>query len=177
MTPPQEALASPVSDRSDDRPNTKAPGGLICPASDIFDADARATEINAACSAARGAKDVRAAAVAILQDALKAGRAAIAQAFEADPKNAWPTVRAYSYLTDCIVKAVLDVAMTHLHPAPAPTNGERIAVLAVGGYGRAEMAPYSDVDLLFLTPYKITPWAESVIETMLYIFRCRSQKM
>jgi len=31
------------------------------------------------------------------------------------------------------------------------------------------MAPQSDVDLLFLTPYKITPWAESVIETMLYI--------
>ncbi|MFD1809615.1 hypothetical protein ACFSHQ_20665 [Gemmobacter lanyuensis] len=31
------------------------------------------------------------------------------------------------------------------------------------------MAPFSDVDLLFLTPWKITPWAESVIETMLYI--------
>ncbi|MEL7154739.1 MAG: [protein-PII] uridylyltransferase, partial [Pseudomonadota bacterium] len=32
-----------------------------------------------------------------------------------------------------------------------------------------EMAPFSDVDLLFLTPYKITAWAESVIETMLYL--------
>jgi [protein-PII] uridylyltransferase len=31
------------------------------------------------------------------------------------------------------------------------------------------MAPQSDVDLLFLTPWKITPWAESVIETMLYM--------
>jgi [protein-PII] uridylyltransferase len=31
------------------------------------------------------------------------------------------------------------------------------------------MAPHSDVDLLFLTPYKITPWAESVIESMLYM--------
>jgi [protein-PII] uridylyltransferase len=31
------------------------------------------------------------------------------------------------------------------------------------------MAPHSDVDLLFLTPWKITPWAESVIESMLYI--------
>ena len=32
------------------------------------------------------------------------------------------------------------------------------------------MAPFSDVDLLFLTPYKITPWAESVVESLLYIF-------
>jgi len=48
-------------------------------------------------------------------------------------------------------------------------SGERIAVIAVGGYGRREMAPFSDVDLLFLTPYKITAWAESVIESMLYI--------
>ena len=43
-------------------------------------------------------------------------------------------------------------------------------MIAVGGYGRAEMAPFSDVDLLFLTPWKTTPWAESVVETMLYIF-------
>jgi [protein-PII] uridylyltransferase len=46
-------------------------------------------------------------------------------------------------------------------PLANPTEAERIAVLAVGGYGRAEMAPQSDVDLLFLTPWKITPWAES----------------
>jgi [protein-PII] uridylyltransferase len=31
------------------------------------------------------------------------------------------------------------------------------------------MAPHSDVDLLFLTPWKITPWAEAVIESMLYM--------
>jgi [protein-PII] uridylyltransferase len=73
-----------------------------------------------------------------------------------------------SRLTDGLVRTALAVAQ-HLHPLSNPTEGERIAVLAVGGYGRAEMAPHSDVDLLFLTPWKITPWAEAVIESMLYM--------
>ena len=45
----------------------------------------------------------------------------------------------------------------------------RICLVAAGGYGRGEMAPQSDVDLLFVTPYKITAWADSVIESVLYI--------
>ncbi|KAJ8138323.1 hypothetical protein OY671_008464, partial [Metschnikowia pulcherrima] len=48
------------------------------------------------------------------------------------------------------------------------STGERIAVSAVGGYGRGEMAPHSDVDIAFLTPIKPTAWCEQVIEAMLY---------
>ncbi|MGB4829631.1 MAG: [protein-PII] uridylyltransferase, partial [Paracoccaceae bacterium] len=89
-------------------------------------------------------------------------------AFAAHPQDARPLITAQAYLTDGLVTTALAVAQ-HLHPLPNPTEAERIAVLAVGGYGRAEMAPQSDVDLLFLTPWKITPWAESMIETMLYL--------
>ncbi|SHL39806.1 UTP--GlnB (protein PII) uridylyltransferase, GlnD [Roseovarius litoreus] len=146
------------------------PDNLICPARDIFDTasvDARLTE--ALASAGSDHMAVRKAVVSVLSQALGHGRQVIADAFAEHPFSARPTVHAYSWLTDCVILTALDVAINHMHPLATPTNSERITVFAVGGYGRGEMAPQSDVDLLFLTPYKITPWAESVIESMLYI--------
>ncbi|MGB8812939.1 MAG: [protein-PII] uridylyltransferase [Paracoccaceae bacterium] len=142
---------------------------LILPGDDIIVPRALLQDIGTEISAAADHKAARAIAVRHLAAAKASGNAALAAAFKAHPTDSRPLTRAQVYLTDGLVTVALQVAMLHLHPLPSPTESERIAVLAVGGYGRAEMAPHSDVDLLFLTPWKITPWAESVIESMLYM--------
>jgi [protein-PII] uridylyltransferase len=141
---------------------------LLLPADDIVEPRALIRAIMAETPPGSDAKAARVVAVRHMTDAKARATAALATAFAARPHDARPLVTAQAHLTDGLVTTALAVAQS-LHPLPNPTEAERIAVLAVGGYGRAEMAPHSDVDLLFLTPWKITPWAESVIETMLYL--------
>jgi [protein-PII] uridylyltransferase len=92
----------------------------------------------------------------LAQAALEAGGAGFACA------------EALSQAQDAVIRALYDLTTTRLYPAENRSSGERLAVCATGGYGRGTMAPGSDVDILFLFPFKQTAWNESCAEAMLY---------
>ncbi|MEE4318006.1 MAG: [protein-PII] uridylyltransferase [Erythrobacter sp.] len=133
----------------------------------IIDRRALAEEI-AALHEAHGAAS-RGAIVKALRDALGEGRCELERRLAEAPSAGHEVTGGYSFLTDQLLRVIHDHVTTHLYPVPNRTRAERLAILAVGGYGRAEMAPHSDIDIAFITPMKRSPWCEQVIEAMLYI--------
>lgn len=134
----------------------------------ICDAPALAADIEAIALAEGDPGRRRAAVLARLKDALAAGNAEVRRRFEASNDGA-ACVRQNAWLMDRLIETAARLATDREFPATNPTTAERIAIAAVGGYGRSEMAPQSDVDLLFLRPYKQTPRGEQIVEYLLYM--------
>jgi [protein-PII] uridylyltransferase len=116
-----------------------------------------------------GATTGRAEIVGVLQAALARGRTEISERLRARPSEGYQAAQEQSFLIDQLVRLIFDHVVQNVFPVGNRTASEKIAVLAVGGYGRGEMAPHSDVDIAFVTPYKRTGWTEQVVEAMLYL--------
>ena len=135
---------------------------LICECSQIFDQ----SKVNDFFNLKVGE---RGKLVSLLKELKSKGFDRISFELSKNPLKARKAISSYAFLTDCLVTSAWKFATEIQFPSHNPTEAEKLSIISVGGYGRREMAPFSDVDLLFLTPYKMTPWSENVIETVLYL--------
>lgn len=116
----------------------------------------------------KGAQHGRKMIVHLLREALEKGRAELSRRLAERPGAGYESAHGHAFLTDQLIRVIYDHVISDLYPSANPSKGERIALMAVGGYGRGEMAPQSDVDIAFITPDKPTAWCEQVIEAVLY---------
>ena len=111
---------------------------------------------------------LRAEVLNIMKEELRAGRAE-AEASLVKTGDGTRCAEWLCQLMDELIRALYDFAANHVYRSKNPSTAERMAIVAVGGYGRGLLAPGSDIDLLFLLPYKQTPWGEQIVEYMLYM--------
>ena len=133
--------------------------------------------VAAVCGAAadRG-ESPRPAVVELFRKALEGGRATIAARF-LEEGGGLNCARHLAALQDDLIRAIHAYVLRHVYPLDRPTDAERLSIVAVGGYGRGTLAPGSDIDLLFLLPYKQTAWGESAVEAILYVLWDLRQKV
>uniref|UniRef100_UPI003782EB85 [protein-PII] uridylyltransferase family protein n=1 Tax=Inquilinus sp. TaxID=1932117 RepID=UPI003782EB85 len=159
------AAAAPTLAASWHGETIEAPLDIVDPAA----LERRLHEATAPGNTQGDAQAQRAEILATLRETLAAGRAVIRRRFVEEVGTADACVAESAYLMDVLIGALASLTVSRLFPVSNPTVGERFAVAAVGGYGRGELAPFSDIDLLFLLPYKRNPRVEQVVEYMLYL--------
>jgi len=137
-------------------------------ARDLIDAAAIAAELDALAAARTGSDaDLRTAVAQRLKTALQEGRARAEQIL-LDDRHGRGCAQRLCRMEDEIIRLLYEFTRKHLYPSQNLSEAERMAVVATGGYGRGLQAPGSDIDLLFVLPYKQTAWGESVAEAILY---------
>ncbi len=136
-------------------------------AADLFDRAAVAAKLSALHAAAGAGGVPHFDVVTLFRDALAAARATVRHDLE-DGGDGLRCAHHLSNIQDELIRALFDYVVEYRHPVPVEARG-RLVVAAVGGYGRATLAPGSDIDLLFLVPADGDGWATKVVEGVLYV--------
>jgi len=133
------------------------------------------TELSATVEDSGTAKaNLRPAVVKILKTALDEAHAMAERQLIADGDGT-RCAESLSLAEDEIIRCLFDLANTRLFPPRGAE--ERIAVVAVGGYGRGTLAPGSDIDLLFVLPARQTERVQDIVEFILYCLWDTRQKV
>ena len=132
-----------------------------------FDPSGLRTELTGLFNA-HGAADARSLIIDRLKELVATSRDEARRTLEADG-NGRRCAEGLAKFQDELIRLIYDYTVHHVYRASIPSEAERMAIVATGGYGRGLLAPNSDIDLLFLLPYRQTPWGESVAEYILYI--------
>jgi [protein-PII] uridylyltransferase len=137
-------------------------------AAPYFDPAALCAELGAIVRAHETASEARKELIVRLKAVTAAARDSARDSLRADGDGR-RCAAGLSRFQDELIRLLYEHTTEHIYPAANLSDGERMAIVATGGYGRGLLAPGSDIDLLFLFPYKQTAWGESVAEYMLYV--------
>src|SRR5206468_10443065 len=137
-------------------------------ADERFDSARVTASIDALAAKHAGREDAFRSAIAQLLKAELMTARATAQAVLLKDRHGRRCAERLCFVQDEIIRILFSGVTRHLYHSPIPSGAERMAVVATGGYGRGLMAPESDIDLLFILPYKQTAWGEQVAEAILY---------